>query len=687
MALTPATASAAGAQSYVTIMFSRGQVQGVTAPSCTPMPNGVTIWQVAADLAARGYPATEAISTSLVADTTEQCNSNGDRTLSWDDLHTLQTTYGWDVIPRGNTEDINASPDQQYADSCALLPTFYSEGFPKAWAMYAYFGGPYSATMQADIVSGCYGFGRAYRSTANSLPIPSPYKGNVFSINGGNCVNTTLPCAGYGAPYPYTQPSELQALVNSGGWAAIQGYKFVTGSYSSSKVSWDCTGADPSSHWSSRSEVYCYGDWLSVIDSIPATAQVVSPSVVAEAQGRVFAGPLSSIALVPGAATIMSGGTQVFRAEGYDDQGHDLGDVSSETTFSIDGSGSCAGNGCTATDLGTYVVTATHGDATATAQLTVVDPPTLTGMSPTAGRVGDTIIISGSGLDGVTGVGFNGTAAVFTTLSPDQIQAVVPNGATSGPVTVALLGGSLEVPTPFSVAPRIDGFTPLTGSAGTSVTISGSAFLGATDVSFAGTAASFTVQSYSRIVAVAPVGAASGPITVTTPDGTATSVAAFGIAPSISAFTPAKATVGTSVTITGASLSGASAVKFNGAAATFAVTSPTGIVAVVPAAASSGKISVTVAGTTVKSRATFYVLPTITGFSPGSGRVGTVVTITGTGFTNATRVLFAGVAAVYKVVSPTQIQATVPSGTKSGKITVRTAGGSATSAVGFTLLH
>jgi large repetitive protein len=108
---------------------------------------------------------------------------------------------------------------------------------------------------------------------------------------------------------------------------------------------------------------------------------------------------------------------------------------------------------------------------------------------------------------------------------------------------------------------------------------------------------------------------------------------------------------------------------------------------VVPAAASSGKISVTVAGTTVKSRATFYVLPTITGFSPGSGRVGTLVTITGTGFTNATRVLFAGVAAVYKVVSPTQIQATVPSGTKSGKITVRTAGGSATSAVGFTLLH
>ena len=202
--------------------------------------------------------------------------------------------------------------------------------------------------------------------TVNSLPIPSPYKANVFSINGGNCFDTTLPCAGYGAPYPYTQPSELQALVNSGDWAAIQGYKFVTGSYSSSRASWDCTGASPSSHWSSRSEVYCYDDWLSVIDSIPATAEVVSPSVVAESQGRVFAGPLSSIALVPGEATIMSGGTQTFRAEGYDDQGHDLGDVSSDTTFSIDGTGSCAGSGCTATDLGTYVVTAMHGEATAT---------------------------------------------------------------------------------------------------------------------------------------------------------------------------------------------------------------------------------------------------------------------------------------------------------------------------------
>jgi hypothetical protein len=131
-------AAMADGPSYVTIMFSRAQVEGVTSPNCTPMPNSVPIWQVAQDLAAHGYPATEAVSTSLEADTGERCNSNGDLTLSWDDLRQLQSQYGWDAIPRGNQDDRSATASQQYADSCALLPTFYDEGFAKAWGMYAY---------------------------------------------------------------------------------------------------------------------------------------------------------------------------------------------------------------------------------------------------------------------------------------------------------------------------------------------------------------------------------------------------------------------------------------------------------------------------------------------------------------------------------------------------------------------
>src|SRR5207344_1157230 len=51
MAVIQPAAAVASGQTYVTIMFSRAQVEGVTAPNCTPMPNSVPIWQVAQDLA------------------------------------------------------------------------------------------------------------------------------------------------------------------------------------------------------------------------------------------------------------------------------------------------------------------------------------------------------------------------------------------------------------------------------------------------------------------------------------------------------------------------------------------------------------------------------------------------------------------------------------------------------------
>lgn len=71
--------------------------------------------------------------------------------------------------------------------------------------------------------------------------------------------------------------------------------------------------------------------------------------------------------------------------------------------------------------------------------------------------------------------------------------------------------------------PAITGFSPATGAVGAKVTIKGSSFVGASSVSFNGTHASFTVKASGFIVATVPAGASSGPITVTTPGGTATS--------------------------------------------------------------------------------------------------------------------------------------------------------------------
>jgi uncharacterized protein (TIGR03437 family) len=78
--------------------------------------------------------------------------------------------------------------------------------------------------------------------------------------------------------------------------------------------------------------------------------------------------------------------------------------------------------------------------------------------------------------------------------------------------------------------PAVSGFTPTSGPAGTSVTISGTNFTGATAVRFNGASAPFTVSSATAIQATVPAGATNGPVSVTTAAGTAASGSTFTVA-------------------------------------------------------------------------------------------------------------------------------------------------------------
>jgi uncharacterized repeat protein (TIGR03803 family) len=143
---------------------------------------------------------------------------------------------------------------------------------------------------------------------------------------------------------------------------------------------------------------------------------------------------------------------------------------------------------------------------------------------------------------------------------------------------------------------------------------------------------------------------------------------------------------GKSVEILGQGFTGTTKVKFNGTTASFTVVSDTYLTATVPAAATTGFITVTTPTATLTSNRKFLVIPSVTSFSPQSGPVGTVVTITGNNLKGATKVTFGGVKATsFSVTSDTTITATVPTGAVTGKIKVTTPGGTGSSATSFTV--
>jgi uncharacterized repeat protein (TIGR03803 family) len=149
---------------------------------------------------------------------------------------------------------------------------------------------------------------------------------------------------------------------------------------------------------------------------------------------------------------------------------------------------------------------------------------------------------------------------------------------------------------------------------------------------------------------------------------------------------PTSGKLGAAVKILGTNLTGTTSVSFHGRAAAFSVISASEISTTVPAGATTGKVQVTTPGATLSSNVVFRVMPMISSFSPTSGPAGTAVVITGESLTGATSVTFGGVKATsFTVNSYTQITATVPSGAKTGRISVTTPGGTAVSAGIFTV--
>ena len=162
--------------------------------------------------------------------------------------------------------------------------------------------------------------------------------------------------------------------------------------------------------------------------------------------------------------------------------------------------------------------------------------------SPNSGPIGTTVTIWGTGFSTTPSqntVQFNGTGATVTSSTANQLVVSVPSGATTGTIAVSSPNGSATSAQSFTVtassgAPTISSFSPTIGLVGDAVTVTGT--------NFQSVAASNVLQFNLALAAVAsasatqlgtnvPALATSGPMTVTTAYGTATSTGDFFVVP------------------------------------------------------------------------------------------------------------------------------------------------------------
>ncbi len=240
--------------------------------------------------------------------------------------------------------------------------------------------------------------------------------------------------------------------------------------------------------------------------------------------------------------------------------------------------------------------------------------PDIVSFSPFAGNIGTLITIVGTNLNG-SGlvVRFNGAQALITSTNFNQLQALVPFSATSGPITVQSSDGTTSSSTNFFLPPTITSISPTIAAIGATVTIIGSNLTNATSVLFSGVnATSYTVVANTQINAIVPGGPTSGQVTVTTPGGSVQSLDAFFGAPVIASVNPPAGVIGVDVTLLGTNFFGVTNIQFNGVKAPLISATTNSLTTTVPFGASTGPITVFTIGGNVNS-STFFIEPLILG--------------------------------------------------------------------------
>ena len=350
---------------------------------------------------------------------------------------------------------------------------------------------------------------------------------------------------------------------------------------------------------------------------------------------------------------------------------------------------------------------AISSDTSGTADdFTYIGAPTVTGLTPSAGPPGVSVVIQGSGFGPGATVKFGSQTATVTNTSATQIVAIAPDNPTGLVSVLVTVGAQTSANSPAddftyttsgvaitSVSPNVG---PTAG--GTVVTLTGIGFTANMTATFGGSPVTPTDITPTSAKVISPVRASAGTVSIrvnavagASPDTDADNFTYVSI-PVVSALSPTSggATNVNVVTITGFNFTGATGVKFGSANATnFIVNGDTSISAVTASNSPVGAVDVTVtnaAGTSTPNAASIFTftgaggVPTVTSLSPNSTGINvadTVVTITGTNFSAGSTVAFgANAGSNVQVLSSTSLKVTAPASPTVGTVEVLVTNGS-----------
>lgn len=328
----------------------------------------------------------------------------------------------------------------------------------------------------------------------------------------------------------------------------------------------------------------------------------------------------------------------------------------------------------------------------------VMSPATITTVTPNTNiSAGTQITISGAGFgttQGIVYIGSQATHATIVSWTDTQVVITVAAGTLPGSIWLSRNGVTSNSLPIAMASPTINAVNPVNGPVGTQVTITGSGFgaaQGTGGIVFINTAATVVSWSDTQIVATVAAGAQSGSVAVKQNTQYSNSVQFAVSTLNISGISPTNGTTGTQVTISGTgfgSSQSTSKVWIGTAYATVVSWSNAQIIASVASGTGSGPVEVCVSGYWSNSVG-FTVNPSISGVSPGSGPVGSSVTVSGANFgttQGSSTIVFNGTPATTTLSwSDTSVSVPVPTGATSGNVVV-TVNGVASNGTNFTVL-